>query len=176
MTTGHVFIATSLDGYIARRNDDLDWLTLPGSEGEDHGYDEFIADVDGIIMGRGTFEKVRSFADWPYTVPVHVLSKSLCVNAPKLDDNVTFGSETPQEAMQLCQSMGWKRAYIDGGQVIQAFLKAGLIDDLVISRVPVLLGGGKPLFGALEADIQLRHVWSRDFPSGLTQSSYQVVK
>lgn len=176
MTTGHVFIATSIDGYIARVNDDLDWLELPNSEGEDHGYNDFISGVDGMVMGRGTYGKVKSFGQWPYKVPVHVLSSSLALETSAPADNVTFGQETPEEAMQRCQKRGWKRVYIDGGKIIQSFLRARLVEDLILSRIPVLLGEGKPLFGALENDIRLKHLWSRDFPSGLTQSSYQVIK
>lgn len=176
MTTGHVFIATSLDGFIARSNDDLDWLELPSSEGEDHGYSDFIEKIDGIIMGRGTFEKVKTFGVWPYKVPVRVLSSSLPNTTHPPAENVTFSRETPEDAMKTCQRMGWKRAYIDGGKIIQSFLKAGLIDDLVLSRIPVLLGGGKSLFGQLPSDVHLKHQQTRDFPSGLVQSTYQVIK
>ena len=176
MITGHVFIATSLDGFIARANDDLDWLEIPGIDGENHGYDDFIDRVDGIIMGRGSYEKVRTFGIWPYKLPVHVLSSSLPTDTPAPADNVTFGRETPEGAMQACHKKGWRRAYIDGGKVIQSFLRAGLIEDMIISRIPILLGSGKPLFGHLDTDIRLKHQWSRDFPSGLTQSSFQVIK
>ena len=176
MTTGHVFIATSLDGYIARINDDLDWLVLPGSEEEDHGYNDFIGTMDGILMGRGTFEKVSTFGDWPYKIPVRVLSSTLPADTRAPAGNVTFGDETPVEAMRRCQEMGWRRAYIDGGKVIQAFLRAGLVDDMILSRLPVLLGAGKPLFGPLRGDIRLKHTQSRAFPSGLVQSRYQVIK
>lgn len=176
MTTGHVFIATSLDGYIARSDDALDWLQLPQSEGEDHGYDDFIGKVDGIIMGRGTFEKIQSFESWPYSVPVHVLSSSLTSETAGSEHDVTVQNGTPSEAMEKCEMIGWRKAYIDGGQVIQAFLDAGLIEDLIISRIPILLGVGKPLFGVLRRDIRLKHQWTRDFPSGLVQSSYRVEK
>lgn len=176
MTTGHVFIATSLDGYIARADGGLDWLELSGSEAEDHGYQDFIAQVDGIIMGRGTFEKVTTFDEWPYKIPVHVLSASLPANTPAPAANVTFSHETPVEALMTCQNMGWKRAYIDGGKIIQAFLQAGLIDDVIITRIPVLLGSGKPLFGQIDADIRLKHQQTRHFPSGLVQSCYQIIK
>ena len=174
MTTGHVFIAASVDGYIARPDDDIDWLAVPGSEDEDHGYDDFISGIDGILMGRGTYQKVKSFGEWPYPVPVHVLSATLSAKDLEPGSDVTLGRETPEDAMRMCRNRGWRRVYVDGGRIIQAFLAARLIEDLVLTRIPVLLGKGKPLFGATHGDIRLKHLWSRDFPSGLTQSKYQI--
>ena len=177
MPTGHVFIAASLDGFIARTNGDIDWLVShPGTAGEDHGYDAFMATVDGLIMGRGTFEKVRTFEPWPYDKPVVVLSGQLAGSAPPaaLAGRVVFRDETPAEAMAHVAAEGWRRVYIDGGRVIQAFLRAGLIADLLVTRVPVLLGEGLPLFGALDHDVPLTHVSTRAFASGLVQSRYTV--
>ncbi|MEM1428375.1 MAG: dihydrofolate reductase family protein [Pseudomonadota bacterium] len=177
MPTGHVFIATSLDGYIARPDDDLDWLALPGADGEDHGYTAFIETMDCIVMGRGTYDKVRTFDPWPYTLPVIVLSRTLeaSAGAEPLPGPVMVQNATPEDAMQFCSTRGWRRVYVDGGQIIQSFLRAGLIHDMVLTRIPVLLGAGKPLFGPLDQDIALVHETTRSFPSGLTQSKYRVV-
>lgn len=176
MTTTHVFIATSLDGFIARRDDDIEWLTSFPTLGEDHGYNTHIAAMDGIIMGRGTYEKVLTFDKWYYEKPVVVLSRSLDPNSvpSHLKDQVEIVGATPEEALSLAQSRNWKAVYVDGGQVIQAFLRAGLLDDLIISRIPILLGDGIPLFGAIDRDIALEHVETRAFPSGLVQDHYRV--
>ena len=176
MTMGHVFIGTSLDGFIARENGDIDWLVRFSAQGEDHGFEAHMARVDGVIMGRGTFETISDIDPWIYDKPVLVLTRSLAPSdlPQRLVGKVEFLSASPEEAMDLAASRGWRGAYIDGGQVIQAFLRAGLIADMVISRVPVLIGRGLPLFGALEADLTLQHVETRSFPSGLVQSHYKV--
>lgn len=176
MPSAHVFIATSLDGYIARKNDDIDWLTHFSSRGEDHGYNTHIARMDGIIMGRGTYEKVLTFDQWYYEKPVLVLSRSLDpASVPdNLRDKVEVLAATPAEAMDLAASRGWQRVYADGGQLIQSFLRAGFIEDMIISRIPILLGEGISLFGPLVEDIALEHIETKSFPSGLVQSHYRV--
>lgn len=176
MTTGHVFIGTSLDGFIARRNDDIAWLTEYPTLGEDHGFDAHMARVDGVIMGRGTYDVIKDMRPWYYSKPVVVLSRSLTqANIPAdIADKVEVLNGTPEEIMQRLGERGWKAAYVDGGSVIQTFLRAGLIEDLVISRIPVLIGDGISLFGPLEADLTLEHQSTRAFPSGLVQSSYRV--
>ncbi len=175
VVTGHVFIATSLDGFIAREDGSIDWLDMPGVEVEDHGFNEMMASVDGLIMGRGTYEKVLEFGAWPYNKPVIVLTKSLKASAiPKhLQDNVSFCSDEPEQLMQSLA--GWKRAYIDGGSVIRSFLSAGLIEDMVLTRIPVLIGRGIPLFGPLLKDVRLLHIDTVAYPSGLVTSRYRVV-
>lgn len=176
MTTAHVFIATSLDGYIARMDGDIDWLVGFSALGEDHGYDRFIADIDAIIMGRGSFEKVATFEPWPYDRPVLVLSSSLPPSAipEALTGKVEIVAATPRDALTLAQARGWNRVYVDGGATITGFLREGLIEDMVISTVPVLIGGGLRLFGELLADIALRHEDTVSFPSGLVQSRYTI--
>lgn len=176
MITAHVFIATSLDGFIARNNGDIEWLLKRDDPNEDHGYNEFIKTIDGIIMGRGTFEKALTFDKWYYTVPVIVLSKSLKAgDVPKnLKDKVQISAHSPREAMSLAQKKGWKRVYVDGGQTIQSFLREKLIADMVITSVPVLIGEGKRLFGTIDEDISLIHAKTRAFPSGLVQSQFKV--
>ncbi|NBE09100.1 dihydrofolate reductase family protein [Paragemmobacter ruber] len=173
-TTGHVFIATSLDGFIARPDGSLDWLLSRDDPTEDHGYDAFIAGMDCIVMGRGSFETILQFAHWPYTLPVLVLSRSLRSIPDHLQGKVTLANLSPNRAMDHLAAQGHRRAYIDGGQIIQSFLRDGLIDTLTISTVPVLLGQGRPLFGTLPADIALTHEATTAFPSGLVQSTWRI--
>jgi len=178
MITGHVFIATSLDGYIAREDGDIDWLLSRDNQNEDHGYNEFIKDIDIILMGRNSYEKVLTLGPWGYTKPVVVLSKTLAgKSVPKeLEGRVRFMNQPPKEIMAFLSREGVKRVYIDGGQVIQSFLSDQLIDDIVITLVPVLIGTGRPLFGEVKDDISLSHVKTKSFPSGLVQSHYRVSK
>lgn len=176
MPAGHVFIGTSLDGFIARQDGDIDWLTGFSSLGEDHGYDAHMARVDGIIMGRGTFDAVKDIEPWFYDKTVLVLSRTLRESdiPEALRGKVEIIDASPREAMMMADERGWDGVYIDGGSVIQAFLRAGLIDDMVISRVPVLIGEGLSLFGTLDADVKLKHIQTKSFPSGLVQSFYRV--
>lgn len=176
MPTAHVFIATSLDGFIARKDDGLDWLTSFSAPGEDHGYNAHIAGMDGIIMGRGTYEKVLTFDAWYYEKPVLVLSQSLDPTSvpDHLKDKVEILAATPEAAMDIAASRGWQRVYADGGKLIQSFLRAGFVDDMIISTIPILIGEGAPLFGPLAGDIALEHLGTTSFPSGLVQSHYRV--
>jgi dihydrofolate reductase len=167
-----VFIATSLDGFIARANGDLDWL--PPGGGEPHGYDEFMATVDALVIGRKTFETVLAFDAWPYgEKPVFVLSTRTLAPAP-LGAVVECMSGPPADIVSRLAARGIRHVYVDGGITIQRFLQAGLIQRLIITRIPVLLGGGIPLFGVLQRDIVLRHVETRQYASGLVQSEYVV--
>jgi len=167
-----VFIATSLDGFIARPDGGLDWLPVDG--GEPHGYTEFMSTVDAIVIGRKTFETVLSFDSWPYEKPVVVLSSrpSELVAPDGLVCDMMGG--TPEEIVTRLSERGMKHLYIDGGVTIQRFLEAGLIQRLTITRIPVLLGDGIPLFGALSRDVRLEHVATRSYPSGMVQSEYVV--
>ena len=176
-----VYIATSLDGFIARENGALDWL--PGADGsggngpgksEDYGYSAFMATVDAIVMGRNTYEAVLGFGDWPYHLPVVVLSsRQVDVPAP-LKQSVEAMAGSPQDVFDRLAERGFEHLYIDGGATIQRFLRAGLIRRLIVTRVPVLLGSGIPLFGPLDSDIHLRHVETQSFASGMVQSVYDV--
>ena len=167
-----VFIATSLDGFIARTNGDLDWL--PPGGGEPHGYDEFMATVDALVIGRKTFETVLTFDTWPYGAkPVFVLSTRTLAPAPP-GAVVERMSGAPAEIVSQLAARGVRHVYVDGGITIQGFLQAGLIQRLIITRVPVLLGAGIPLFGALPRDVVLRHVGTRQYAGGLVQSEYVV--
>lgn len=175
MTTAHVFIATSLDGFIARPDGDIDWLLQRDDPDEDHGYADFIADKDLVVMGRGTYEKVLTLGPWAYDRPVLVLSKQLADAAvpQALEGKVRFSDDMPCALMQALAAQGVQRIYVDGGQLVQSFLRDGLVADMVISTVPVLLGSGRRLFGALSGDIDWTLVSSRSFPSGLVQSCYR---
>ncbi|WP_309663185.1 dihydrofolate reductase family protein [Tabrizicola sp.] len=176
MPTGHVFIATSLDGFISRPDGSLDWLISPDHAGEDHGYDAFMRDIDAIVMGRGTYEAVLAFDSWPYSKPVLVLSKRLAGTAvpPALHGKVNFADMTPQAAMEHLRQQGASRVYVDGGPIVQAFLRDGLIADMVVSRIPVLIGEGRCLFGPTGRDIAFSHAKTTAFPSGLVQSFYRL--
>ena len=172
--TASVFIATSLDGFIARLNGDIDWLPTGG--GEPHGYDEFIAGVDAIVLGRKSFEKVLTFGDWLYgDKRVVVLSSRPVDLSAAAGAIIEQMAGPPAEIVSLLAASGAHHLYIDGGLTIQRFLRAGLIQRLIITRVPVLIGDGIPLFGTLPRDIRLHHVATRPFPSGLVQSEYRVV-
>lgn len=176
MITGHVFIAASLDGFIARNDGDIEWLLSRDDPSEDHGYESFIRNIDGIIMGRGSYEKVRTFDSWFYNKPVLVLSKQLASSPvpEELEGLVRFSDLSPKAAMDMLAGEGWRRVYVDGGQVIQSFLREGLIADMVITHIPVLIGEGRPLFGPSDGDISLTHIETKAFASGLVQSHYRV--
>ena len=168
-----VFIGTSVDGFIARSNGDLDWL--PEGGGEPHGYNEFIATVDAIVIGRKTFETVLGFDAWPYgdTRVVVLSSQPLDLSAVRTGVVEQMGG-APADIIARLAATGAHHLYLDGGITIQRFLSAGLIERLVITHVPVLIGDGVPLFGALPHDVRLRHVVTRDYPSGLVQSEYRI--
>ena len=167
-----VFIGTSVDGFIARTNGELDFL--PPGGGEPHGYAEFMDTVDALIIGRKTFETVLAFDTWPYgEKPVFVLSTRPLAAAPAGGVVMRMSGEPSDIASQL-DARGIQHVYVDGGITIQRFLRAGLIQRLIITRVPVLIGGGIPLFGTLPNDIRLTHIMTRDYPSGLVQTEYEV--
>lgn len=169
-----VFIGTSVDGFIARSDGALDFL--PPGGGEPHGYDEFIASVDTIVIGRGTFETVLAFSDWPYGKKRVVVLSSRSLDLSKVrGGRVEQMNGTPAEITARLESTGTRHAYIDGGITVQRFLSAGLIQRLIITRVPALIGSGIPLFGALPGDLRLRHVETRSYASGLVKTEYEVV-
>ena len=167
-----VFVGTSLDGYIARPNGAFDFLP---DDPEPHGFDEFYASVDALLMGRNTYETALAFPSWPYGAkPVFVLSSRSLAPAPA-GAVVEHLSGTPQEIVKELAGRGIQHIYVDGGRTVQDFLRAGLIDRITITRVPVLIGSGLPLFGAVARDIRLRHLATRHYPSGLVQSEYEVL-
>jgi len=166
-----VFVGTSLDGFIARVGGDLDFL--PPGGGEPHGYEEFMATVDALVIGRNTFDTVLAFDAWPYEKPVFVLTTRALPPVPP-GAVVERMSGEPSDVVSQLASRGIGHIYVDGGITIQRFLRAGLIQRLIVTRVPVLIGSGIPLFGSLSRDIALTHVATRQFASGLVQSEYKV--
>ncbi len=170
-----VFIAKSLDGYIAGKNGELDWLqAIPNPENNDMGYKQLMEDIDAIIMGRTTFETVCGFGgDWPYQKPVFVLSRSIKTIPENLRGKVFLLAGPPQEILQKLHHKGYFRLYIDGGRTIQDFLKADLIDELRITTIPILLGGGFPLFGELSEAMAFEHIQSVVFLNQIVQDHYK---
>lgn len=173
-----VFIATSLDGYIARKDGSIDWLesanaTVPA--GEDCGYAEFFASVDALVMGRATFEQVLSFPSWPYgEKPVYVLSGSMRELPASTPGTVALLNLPPHEVVSTALAAGHRHLYVDGGRTIQQFLQEKLISDLTITTIPVLLGSGIRLFGDLPGDMRLSLLSARSYPFGFVQSHYSV--
>jgi dihydrofolate reductase len=170
--TVSVFVGASVDGFIARPNGNLDFL--PPGGGEPHGYNEFIATVDAIVIGRKTFQTVLAMEDWPYGDKRLVVLSTRPVDLTGARGKVEQMAGAPADIVSRLAASGAHHLYVDGGITIQRFLQAGLIHRLVITRVPVLIGEGVPLFGVLPRDIQLRHVATRHYASGLVQSEYQV--
>lgn len=168
-----VFVGASVDGFIARPRGELDFLDAGG--GEPHGYDEFIAGIDAIVMGRNTFETVLGFGEWPYSERRVVVLSSRPLDLSSLPGTVEQMSGEPAAIVARLAASGASSLYVDGGVTIQRFLRAGLVDRLIVTRVPVLIGQGIALFGPLERDVRLRHVATRTFASGLVQSEYHVL-
>ncbi len=167
-----VFVGTSLDGFIARTNGEFDFLDAGGNE--PHGFEEFFASVDALVMGRKTYETVLSFDGWFYgDKPVFVLSTRPIAPPPE-GATVEHMSGSPSEIVAQLESGGIRHIYVDGGITIQQFLREGMIERIIVTRVPVLIGQGTPLFGALDKDVLLRHVATRSYASGLVQSEYEV--
>lgn len=164
-----VFIATSLDGFIAGENGELDWLDTVTTAGEDYGYAQFIANIDVLVMGRNTYEKVLSFGDWPYVgLRVIVLSNSLT--------HVVNGAElfagSPEQLIAKLKTENINHVYLDGGNTISQFMNANMVDEMVISIIPIVLGSGKRLFNNIEQRHQLYLLKHKQFSSGLVQLHY----
>lgn len=172
---GHVFIGMSVDGMIARADDDLDWLTGSSTDGandpDSSGFTEFMELVDHVVMGRSTYEVVQSFGgEWPYgDIRVLVLSATL----DTADSRVTV-VRSFDEVLGVLDDDGARHVYVDGGQTVRTFLAAGLIDSLTLTRVPVLIGAGKPLFGAIPDDLELLHDRTTVLDGGAVQTRYRV--
>ncbi|HEV2490227.1 MAG TPA: dihydrofolate reductase family protein [Candidatus Acidoferrales bacterium] len=168
-----VFCGVSVDGFLARSNHALDFLDAGGQE--PHGFDEFYASVDVIVIGRKTFEVVLTFDGWPYGKKQVIVLSSRPLDLSSVKGGVVEQmSGEPAEIVSQLKSRGFQHAYIDGGNTIQRFLAAGCIDRLVITRVPVLIGAGIPLFGPVPGDIKLHHVATRSYKGGLVQSEYEI--
>ena len=162
----------SVDGFLARPDHALDFLDAGGQE--PHGFEEFYASVDVVVIGRKTFEVVLTFGQWFYgEKPVVVLS-SRPLDFSSIKGVVEQMSGEPAEIVKQLESRGFKHSYVDGGLTTQRFLAAGCINRMVITRVPVLIGSGIPLFGPVPRDIPLRHVATRSYTGGLVQSEYEI--
>jgi dihydrofolate reductase len=192
--TGSVFLGMSVDGFIARLDGDLSWLTGESAgdgggpdggdadggeaaptpddgEGGDFGFTEFLSGIDAVLMGRSTYDFIRPFDEWPYQgKTVHVLSTTL---EPGADERITV-HRSFDEAVAGLSAAGYRTVYVDGGRTVHDFLAAGLIGEITFSRVPVLIGTGHTPFGPFPADIPLEHVRTRTFPGGMVQSTYRV--
>jgi dihydrofolate reductase len=169
-----VFVGTSVDGFIARPNGEFDFL--PAGGGEPHGYNEFMATVDALVIGRKTFEVVLTLPEWPYGDKRVVVLSSRPVDFSKVSGGfVEQMAGPPAEIVAKLAARGVAHIYVDGGITVQNFLRAGLIQRLTITRVPVLIGEGIPLFSSLPHDVRLRHVATREYPSGMVKSEYEVV-
>jgi dihydrofolate reductase len=171
--TVSVFIGTSVDGFIARPNGNLDFLPVGG--GEPHGYLEFMASVDALVIGRNTFETVLAFATWPYGDKRVVVLSSRPLDFSAVRGGVVEQmAGTPAEIVLKLAASGAHLLYVDGGITIRRFLREGMVQRLIITRVPVLIGEGIPLFGTLPHDIRLRHVATQHYPSGLVKTEYEL--
>ncbi len=173
----YIYIATSLDGYIATSEGNLDWLNeIPNPEKSDFGFAEFMSGIDALVMGRKTFEKALTFDVWPYEKPVFVLSSSMDNVPKKLENNVKIISGSPKEVVDLLKEFGHQNLYIDGGITIQGFLEDDLIDEIIITRVPVLLGNGIPLFDNLSRSLRFRHERTQILNEMLVKSHYKRIR
>jgi dihydrofolate reductase len=170
-----VFCGVSVDGFLARPDHAIDFLDAGGQV--PHGFEEFYGSVDVVVIGRKTFEVVLTFGGWPYgKKPVVVLSSHPVDLSRVPDGEVEHLSGEPAEIVTQLKQRGFQHAYIDGGITIQRFLAAGLVDRMLITQVPILIGAGIPLFGPLPRDIPLRHIATRSYRGGLVQSEYEIAR
>ncbi|WP_282126188.1 dihydrofolate reductase family protein [Marinifilum flexuosum] len=170
-----VFIAQSLDGYIADRNGGLGWLEMvPNPEKLDMGYMSTIERIDALVMGRNTFDTVCSFGiDWPYTKPVFVISNSMSEVPGKYKGKIELVKGSLSEILESIHAKGYESLYIDGGKTIQSFLKEDLIDELIVTTIPILLGEGASLFGNLPKEQEYELVESKVYLDQIVQSAYK---
>lgn len=170
-----VYIATSMDGFITDRNNGLDWLeTVPNPDRLDFGWSRFLSRIDAVVMGRKTFETVCGFdCDWPYPKPVFVASRSLTALPDAYEEKAELIQGSPSTLVKQLRTRGYDRIYIDGGETVRAFLSQDLIDDIIITVVPVLLGGGTPLFTGLPGQMEFELIKSRVYLNALVQNHYR---
>jgi dihydrofolate reductase len=170
-----VFIAKSLDGFIAGKNGELDWLnTTPNPENNDMGFVSLMNEIDAIVMGRTTFEMVCSFeGEWPYNKPLFVLSNSLNEIPEKFKEKATLLNSNPKEILNNIHKKGFYKLYIDGGKTVQNFLKEDLIHELRVTTIPILLGDGISLFNILPKSLEFNHLKTEVFLNQIVQSHYE---
>ena len=173
-----VFIATSIDGYIADRSGGLDFLgSVPNPDNDQLGFPEFMDDIDALLMGRKTYQTVLGFGGaWPYTKPVFVLTGTLSSLPEHLLGKVEFANGSVEEIVQLLNQRGYNNLYIDGGKLIQSFLQQDMIDELIISQIPILLGGGIPLFGNLTCHLMFEHLETKVLLNAIVRTRYRRKK
>lgn len=173
-----VFIATSIDGYIADKNGEIDWLhSIPNPENIDMGYSRFTEQIDALVMGRTTFETVCGFdIDWPYQKPVFVLSNTLNEIPEKFKNKAHLVKGALTDILKRIHLSGYYRLYIDGGATIQSFLKKDLIDEMVITIIPILLGGGSPLFSELPKELEFELIKSEVYLNRIVQNHFERIK
>ena len=163
------FLGSSLDGFIAGPDDELDWLERGGGPPEDHGFAPFFASVDALLIGRRTWEVVSRFPAWPYgEKPVFVLTRRPAEGR----HGERFLQGSPAEVLAALGDAGARRVYVDGGRVVSRVLAAGLLDELTISILPVVLGRGIPLFVDAGPERWLDLASSRAFGGGMVQLRY----
>ena len=175
--TNYIYIATSLDGYIAGKDGDLSWLNeIPNPSNSDFGFSEFMERIDALIMGRNTFETVVGFGVWPYEKPVFVLSNSLDKVPEGYEEKAKIIKGDLKSILAQMEELGKKNLYVDGGSVIRSFLKEDLIDEMIISRVPILLGEGIPLFGDLSESMKFKLIKTESYDETLVKCHYVRVR
>ena len=173
----YVYIATSLDGYIATKNGGIDWLMeVPNPDDSDFGFSEFMECVDALLMGRNTFEKVLTFDSWMYDKKVFVLSNSLKEIPEHLTEKAEIVRGSIQNILEKLGKRGYHNLYVDGGKLIQSFLKEDLIDEMIITKIPILLGDGIPLFGHLSSPIKFEHVKTEVLIGIMVKSYYKKIQ
>ncbi|OBT16952.1 diacylglycerol kinase [Vibrio sp. UCD-FRSSP16_10] len=169
-----VYIATSLDGYIADKNSNIDWLhDVPNPDGSDFGFADFMARIDALVMGRNTLNMVLSFdIDWPYSKPVFVLSNTLKTVPEHLKDKVFLVNGDLNSIVRDLKQQGYNDLYIDGGKTVQSFLQQDLIDELIITTIPIILGGGITLFGSLDEPLKFKHLQSERLVDHMVKNTF----
>ncbi len=172
-----VYIATSIDGFIARPDGGLDWLGSPDDAPDEEImrlWEDLLGSGDHIVMGRKTLEQVLDFGDWPYEgTPVTVLSTTRTGVPESLVGKADINSQGPVDVLGRLEALKREKVYVDGGQVIQGFLRADLIDELILTTIPILLGAGIRLFGEHDGDLTWELVGTRTLPRGLVQAHYR---
>jgi len=172
-----VYIVTSLDGHIAKKDGNIDWLMeVPNPENSDFGFSEFMERIDGIIMGRNTFETVVGFDQWPYSKPVFVLSNTLKTLPGGYEDKAQIVKGELKNIVASLETKGIKRFYIDGGKTIQSFLQEDLIDEMIITRIPTILGSGIPLFIDMDTELKFKVVNTEVLNQDLVKSTYLRIR
>ncbi|MGA1793490.1 MAG: dihydrofolate reductase family protein [Thermoplasmatota archaeon] len=175
--TNFIYIATSLDGFIATPDGGIDWLSeIPNPDHGDFGFSDFMDTIDAVVMGRNTFEKLLSFNEWPYDKPVFVLSNRMREVPIHLEDKAEIVGGDIKDLCDGLTKRGYRNLYIDGGKVIQSFLREDLIDEMIITRIPIILGDGIPLFSDLDHAVKFKHEDTVIFNNHLVKSHYIRVK